>query len=245
MADDLNQFSYFTEIEDTFVRLREKHLLLSPLDWALVESWKERGVPLHIVVHSMEEVFKNHKSAARRRGINSLRYCQSEVEAQYAEWLKSRVGAHDDAPAGGVSTASGSDRVDSSPFGKDAIDTHLEHCRRALIDATVANSQSRLAVALTNARVAIANAHTSFAGEPNVRDLEETLTKIESDLTLALHEAATSDQAKECRVKVETAMASYRRHMTDEAYLQTFDTLLKKHLRELFGIPRLSLFHMK
>ena len=46
----LNYFSYFSEIEDTFVRRRGKHLMLSPMDWALIESWKERGVPLHVAL---------------------------------------------------------------------------------------------------------------------------------------------------------------------------------------------------
>ena len=44
----MNYFNYFTEIEDAFVRRRGKHLLLSPMDWALIESWKELKVPLHV-----------------------------------------------------------------------------------------------------------------------------------------------------------------------------------------------------
>ncbi len=36
-----NYFNYFTEIEEHFQRARGTGLfLLSPLDWALIESWK-------------------------------------------------------------------------------------------------------------------------------------------------------------------------------------------------------------
>src|SRR4051812_29211234 len=56
-CNNLNYFNYFTEIEDTFIRRRNKHLFLSPLDWALIEGWQERGIPLHIVIRSVESVF--------------------------------------------------------------------------------------------------------------------------------------------------------------------------------------------
>lgn len=42
----LNYFNYFTEVEEQFQRSRATGLfLLSPLDWALIESWKKRGHP--------------------------------------------------------------------------------------------------------------------------------------------------------------------------------------------------------
>ena len=92
----MNYFSYFSEIEDTFIRRRGKHLLLSPIDWALIESWKERGVPLHVVVRAIEHAFDSYESKKHKRTVKTLLYCQEEVEAQYAEWLESRVGSHDD-----------------------------------------------------------------------------------------------------------------------------------------------------
>src|SRR5437870_4315069 len=91
----LNYFSYFSEIEDTFIRRRGKHLMLSPMDWALIESWKERGVPLHVALRGIEHSFDSYESKKRKRSVKSLLYCQEEVEAQYAEWLESRVGSQD------------------------------------------------------------------------------------------------------------------------------------------------------
>src|SRR5437867_13150923 len=81
----LNYFSYFSEIEDTFIRRRGKHLMLSPIDWALIESWKERGVPLHVALRAIEHAFDSHEAKKRKRSVKSLLYCQEEVEAQYSE----------------------------------------------------------------------------------------------------------------------------------------------------------------
>ena len=89
----LNHFNYFSEIEDAFVRRRAKHLLLSPMDWALIESWKEMSVPLHVALRGIEKAFDSWESKPRKRTIKSLLYCQEEVEAQFAEWREARVGA--------------------------------------------------------------------------------------------------------------------------------------------------------
>jgi hypothetical protein len=79
----LNYFNYFTEIEDAFIRRRGKHLLLSPMDWALIESWKEMGVPLHVALRGIEKSFDSYESRPRKRSVKSLMYCQEEVEAQF------------------------------------------------------------------------------------------------------------------------------------------------------------------
>src|SRR5919202_1239138 len=96
----LNYFNYFTEVEDAFIRRRGKHLLLSPIDWALIESWKTKGVPLFIALRGIEKSFDSYEAKPRRRTVKTLFYCQEEVEAQYDEWLESQTGAHTAAPNG-------------------------------------------------------------------------------------------------------------------------------------------------
>src|SRR5919206_3859489 len=82
----LNYFNYYTEIEDAFIRRRGKHLLVSTLDWALIESWKRMGVPLHVALRGIEKAFDSYESRPRKRTVKSLMYCQEEVEAQFHEW---------------------------------------------------------------------------------------------------------------------------------------------------------------
>src|ERR687889_1338753 len=101
----LNYFNYFTEIEDAFVRRRGKHLLVSPLDWSLMESWKAQGIPLHVVLRGIEKSFDSYESRPRNRSVKTLYYCQEEVEAQFREWLESQTGAHAKDEAGGENAA--------------------------------------------------------------------------------------------------------------------------------------------
>src|SRR2546421_44405 len=124
----LNYFSYFSEIEDTFIRRRGKHLLLSPMDWALIESWKERGVPLHVALRGIEHAFDSHEAKKQKRTVKTLLYCQEEVEAQYAEWLEARVGSHDEAQE---VEAEDADR--DSPFPRQAVLAHLARSLDQLI----------------------------------------------------------------------------------------------------------------
>ncbi|HTS69949.1 MAG TPA: hypothetical protein VMO17_13290, partial [Terriglobia bacterium] len=75
-----NYFNYFTEIEEQFRKCRAEPVLLSPLDWALVESWKEQDFPLEAVLLGIERSFEKFKAGKRGyRKVNTLAYCSQEV----------------------------------------------------------------------------------------------------------------------------------------------------------------------
>src|SRR6476660_2072416 len=102
------------------------------MDWALIESWKEMNVPLHVALRGIEKSFDSWEAKPRKRSIKSLLYCQEEVEAQYAEWLESRVGAGPDQsieshPGGGGGEEEG------LPFSRQSIVEHLQRARSALL----------------------------------------------------------------------------------------------------------------
>ena len=129
----MNYFYYFTEIEDTFIRRRGKHLMLSPMDWALIESWKEMGVPLHVALRGIEHSFDSYESKQRKRSVKTLLYCQEEVEAQYAEWLDSQTGAA--GPANGEQRARREieDEDARCRFRALSIIEHLSRVRSSLV----------------------------------------------------------------------------------------------------------------
>src|SRR5262245_42301739 len=90
----MNYFNYFTEVEEEFVKRRGSHMLVSPLDWTLIETWKRRGIPLHIVLRGINSSFDGYDQRLNRgRKVNSLFFCQQEVEALFQEYIESRVGA--------------------------------------------------------------------------------------------------------------------------------------------------------
>ena len=177
----MNYFSYFSEIEDTFVRRRGKHLMLSPIDWALIESWKERGVPLHVTLRAIEHAFDSYEAKKRKRSVKSLLYCQEEVEAQYAEWLETRVGSREETPAD-----SGADA--KSPFPREVVIGHLARSREALAQLAEGRNQTgdELSEALMRAVTLLTEIESDYAtaAQPDARRLEDSLTGIERMLRL-------------------------------------------------------------
>jgi len=170
----LNYFNYFTEIEDAFVRRRGKHLFLSPMDWALMETWKEQGIPLHIVLRGLERSFDSYESRPRKRTVKSLLYCQEEVEAQYAEWLEARVGSS--STSNGVET----DSDDETHFSFAAVSEHLKRCRISLLELVARQeSQNDFSEALVRAISLLAAIEADFGSgaTPDTRKLEDSLIK--------------------------------------------------------------------
>jgi len=243
---DLNYFSYFSEIEDTFVRRRGKHLLLSPMDWALIESWKERGVPLHVALRGIEHAFESHESKKRKRSVKTLLYCQEEVEAQYAEWLESRVGGHEEAQQGQQENS----EITKSPFPRAAILAHLADSRRILEQLARERKQTNedeLNEALTRAGSLLAEIEADYATAalPDARKLEDSLSGLERMLDDAVRAAASDNELESAHAEIDSQLKPYKRHMDKGAYQQTRDSLLRKLVRAKLGVPRLSLFFMK
>ena len=232
----LNYFNYFTEIEDTFVRRRGKHLFLSPMDWALMETWKQQGIPLHIVLRGIERSFDSFESKPRKRTVKSLLYCQEEVEAQYAEWNDARVGA-----------SSSDNDNEKTPFSLDAIVEHLQSNRDLLLAAAGARRpEDDLSEAMTRAATLLAEIEQDLApGAPlNTRMLEDSLTGLERLLNDSMFLVASADDLERQKNAVKDQLKPYRNHMETAVYNQTFNNLLLKRLREQFAVPRLSLFYV-
>jgi len=230
----LNYFNYFTEIEDAFVRRRGKHLFLSPMDWALMETWKQQGIPLHIVLRGVEKSFDSYEARPRKRTVKTLLYCQEEVEAQYAEWVEARVGS---------ATGAAEPESDKTPFSFAAISEHLQRTRNTLTELAKSRNDD-LSEALTRAAALLVDIEKDFASGATLdtRKLEDSLTGLErmlNDSMLSVAGASTLDDFKK---GVKDQLKPYRAQMDAAAYKQTFDNLLLKRLREQFAIPRLSLF---
>ena len=245
----MNYFNYFTEIEDAFIRRRGKHLLLSPLDWALIESWKEIGLPLHVALRGIEKSFDSWEARPRKRTVKSLVYCQEEVEAQYAEWRESRVGAGETEEQDDAQQKS---HAAALPFSRAAIVEHLQRGQARLQEARAGyldrneTHEDDFSDALERAAALLRELEQDFvvSALPDAQKLEDSLTGLERMLSDAVRSAAGSEQLAAIEHEVNEQLKPYRKHMESAVYQQTFDNLLLKRLREQFGIPRLSLFYL-
>lgn len=251
----MNYFNYFTEIEDTFIRRRSKHLLLSPMDWALIESWKTKGIPLFIVLRGIEKSFDSYEAKPRRRTVKSLFYCQEEVEAQYDEWLESQTGSHSREEAEGAKDETATAAQTSTnnngalPFPRETISEHLASARRDLLNARQRRASigsDELSEALERAANRLEELQRDFAqaARPNVQGLEEDLTQLEELLDRAIGASLTDEEMKRERTAAEAQLSAYRQRMERQTYEQTVANLLAKTLRQKAGVPRLSLFYL-
>lgn len=224
----MNYYNYFTEIEDTFVRRRGKHLFLSPLDWALIDGWKERGIPLHIVIRSIESVFDVYdRQPVGTRTIKTLFYCREEIEAQYNDWTKFQVGKSSD------------DVADSTAaFSTNDIAAHIN----VSIEKLKAISFSSLSEAISRAVTRLEELRNDLTGD--LETIDKTLGDIEKLLDRSL--LANWDKANLMTLEKEVAgqLRQYKGEMEKDAYKKTYELMLLKRLREEAGIPRLSLFYL-
>lgn len=255
----LNYFGYFSEIEETFVRRRGKNLLLSPLDWALIEAWKERGVPLHVVLRALENVFEaaDKRSAPQKRSIKSLLYCRDEVESLYAAWLESQVGIENEKIAKQQINSEGQTAAEKKviadaepasaekdwPFTRESVLRHLQN-----IKVHLQNAHENLNGAWENVAQKILKrletAANVFQTDFNAEQLEVVLSELDREIDELLPFAFPTDKLAAIKNETSAQIGGFRRQMSQSAFEQTFHTLLLKNLREQAALPRMSLFYL-
>jgi hypothetical protein len=248
----LNYFNYFTEIEDAFVRRRGKHLLVSSMDWALIETWKEMDVPLHVALRGIEKAFDSWESKPRKRSIKSLLYCQEEVEAQFAEWREARVGAgeSEEQPQNGAVARPSGKASSEGPFSRAAILEHLERGRISLVAARERRMKTAgkddFSDALERAVSLLSDLEKDLAAhtQADSQKLETSLTGVERMLSDSVRSVASAEELARIEREVKEQLKPYRKQMEPTVYQQTVANLLLKRLREQFGVPRLSLFYL-
>lgn len=205
-----------------------------------METWKQQGIPLHIVLRGVEKSFDSYEAKPRKRTIKTLLYCQEEVEAQFAEWVESHVGAAADNPEAETES-------DKTPFSFAAITEHLERNRKAL--SAIAKSRTHdddLSEALTRVIRLLGDIEKDFASSTTLdtRKLEDSLTGLERMLNDSLFATVSSTELEKLQDGIKQHLKPYRSQMDAAVYKQTFENLLLKSLREHFGVPRLSLFYV-
>ena len=222
----MNYFNYFTEIEDTFIRRRAKNLFLSPLDWALIEQWQDRGIPLHIVIRSVESVFDVFdKQPAGTRTIKSLFYCREEVEVQHAEWLRSQAGKSNETEV-------------EAAFSLDVVAAHINDAIASLNANQIAGLGEDIARSVARLNELAAN----LTGDAETVDA--TLGDIEKLLDRAMLTNWDRVHLKTLEKEVAGQLRGYKAEMEPAAYKNTFELMLLKRLREEASIPRLGLFYL-
>jgi hypothetical protein len=249
LLDRLNYFNYFTEVEEEFVRRRGSPMLISPMDWALVESWKNAGIPLHVVLRGISRSFDLYETRGRKhRKVNSVFYCQQEVEAAFAEYRLSQVGAAETKPADNSTNRrrklASSKQCD--PFSKDALIEFITRCHDQIAQLQRERDPGAVTDALSRASRRLVEIKHSIETtlQIDAESLERDLDAIDRMILQALRAELGEDRIETIRAEAKLQLQPYRKKMDRAIYEQTIENFIARQLREMYQIPRLSLFYL-
>jgi len=235
-----NYFNYFTEIEEHFQRRWGGILRLSTLDWVLIETWKDAGIPLEAVLRGIDATFEHYeRRSSKTRKVNGLGFCSQEVLAAAEDMKEAAVGAGESAlPRSG--TAQG--------FEPEVIAAFLLRNAEALEKAKLPQDSGISLRAIAHQAAAtlrkLAQEIETTKQSSRLEDLERHLTVLEEKLFAALLAATPDEEIVTVRAQADRELAPYRRKMSAPQIEQLQKQYVHKRLLEKYSLPRLSLFYM-
>ena len=219
-----NYFNYFTEIEEHFQRARGTSLfLLSPLDWALIETWKNAGVPLEAVMRGIDAAFDKWRARkVKTQMVNSLAFCAQAVltEAQIMAGTAQPRPRREVAP----------------PFDQEELCKYLCENSAAVRDV---EGYSEIAGALERL------AEESNQHYADLEALEQRLTVLEEKMVAIARTRQSDEDLLAARREMDRQLRPYRGKMTADQLSMLEKQYLERSLLERAGLPRLSLFYMR
>jgi hypothetical protein len=254
----MNYFNYFTEIETRFQQRRGSILMLSTLDWALIETWREAGVPLEAVLRGIDSAFDKHdaqraRSARRQRQVNGLAWCSQAVLEAVEQSRDAAIGA---APSASEPRESGFENTRvaryllrnaaqleaaAAKLSLPALTETASRLRQLASDLMSFRNEAEESAFPSNLEPGTSNLAPSA---PNLEDTDRTLTVLEEKLVAALLTATPEAELTALRTQADRELAPYRGKMQALQIKQIQQQLLQKRLFEAHALPRLSLFYM-
>jgi len=219
MGEELNYFNYFTEVEEHFQKARGTSLfLMSPIDWALVETWKTSGVPLEAVLRGIDDAFSRKRSKFQQ--VNSLTYCSQPIKKAAEDMAKNRPAKV--APS----------NEDSLP--QDRLQAFL-----------AANSEALRAKEFIDEADSLAElAATPETAHADLEALEQRMTALEERVLARARLRMSEAELVAMRRDLELQLKPHRSRMGAAELALLEKNFLDRQLFEKLGLPRLSLFFL-
>jgi hypothetical protein len=233
-----NYFNYFTEIEERFQQRRGSLLMLSTLDWALIETWREAGIPLQAVLRGIDNAFDKHdakalRSSGRMRKVNGLAWCAQSVMEAVEQAMEASIGAAPTTATEPMETG----------FETERVSRYLEQNAGVIEAATLNPPADTMAIEVTGRLRALA---VGLRTEPaqSLEELDRTLSVLEEKMFAALLTSAPEEELVALRDRAARELAPYRGKMQAVQIKQVQQQFLQKKMLEMRKLPRLSLFYL-
>jgi hypothetical protein len=215
----LNYFNYYTEVEEHFQRARGTSLfLLNSLDWALLDTWKNSGVPLDAVLRGIDLAFEKWRAKPRKtQMVNSLAFCAQAILSE----AQRMSGTDQPRP----------EKSDAPPFESTELHAYL--------------TRNAGALRLTGFDDVAASLEQLAAGPLNdLEDLEQRLGILEQKVIATLRSRQSEEAALAARKSLDSQLRPYRSKMTADQLAMLERQYLDRDLLQSAKIPRLSLFYL-
>ena len=229
-----NYFNYFTEIEERYLQRRGGGLLLSTLDWALIETWKDAGIPLQAVLRGIDEAFDRYdQRPSKTRKINSLAYCSQAVLSAAEDMKEAAIGASTE-----ESTAQ-----NREGFEPGSVAAYLRKNADLLLTTKMPEGKGQLVLETVKTLRELAD-NAARNPKDRLEDLERRLTVLEEKVFATLLTSTSDDELVTIRAEADRDLAPYRSKMSAAQIDQLHKQYVNKRLLEKYRLPRLSLFYM-
>jgi hypothetical protein len=243
----MNYYNYFTEIEEHFVKRRGKHLLISPMDWGLIASWRDAGIPLHVAIRGIDIAIDGFfaRQDRNKAKLNSLCYCHDSVMVEYAGHLESHVGeSSPEAPAEntGPEETSPQNEERGKPETLKYISERISEIKT--VQEKQYNEGAGEGLARVLARLEEIRSNLETGGRSDTEALERDLVIIDDLLVVELKTTVAAEQMLEWEKEAKKDLKIYKKRLPVETYEKIRNNFLREKIHRKFRIGELSLFHL-
>ena len=219
-----NYFNYFTEVEEYFVRRRGKNLLVSPLDWCLIELWRDSGIPLHVVLRGIDRSF-GMVQKGKKRSPRSLFYCHSAILDAFEEYKQAMVGASEEE----IETE------DPTGFSKEGVQGHLQSLMSSL------ELHTGEVFERSGERIAALKSEIDTSQRVNYQELDRDLAEISVLLVGSLKEEMGVEKFQILLEEAKEQTRIYRKRLSKEMYQRLENRYLERRIQQYYDLPEFSL----
>ena len=254
----MNYYNYFTEIEEHFVRRRGKHLYISPLDWSLVATWRDSGIPLHVALRGIDKAMDSFFAKARSdKKVNTLFYCHDTVMTEYAGYIESRVGEEtpdsEGTPVSGQavntqekggpvpgSESEGPDRPAVLRFFASRISEIRSLRAKHMEETPMREGIERILTRLEE----IAHDLEQSAAPLEFETIERDLAILDESLVALLRSVLSPERSAAWQEEAKKELKIYRKRLPKETYGKILENFLRGKIHRHWNVGELSLFHL-
>jgi hypothetical protein len=241
--DSWNYFNYFTEIEEYFWKKRGAHLLVSPLDWAIMETWQRAGIPLDAAFKGIDRAFESYQRSRRGglgKPLKSLAYCTDAVLEAAEEQQEAAAGSAPKAARAAPKEMFSREEI-KSYFARnvDKVQAVAGNLAAGQAEVEFSSRLRDIAKSLESSMVLL-----NTPGSVDLEDLERRLTILDDKLQALIASHVSEERMLQLRREMDGQLVAYRKKMKAEQLALVEKQYIQKRLLEEFGLPRLSLFYL-